>query len=48
MNYIMLVKILDALIDLVGENESHPLASLMNAIGTLIERYEDEHIPEII
>ena len=33
--------------DEVGENESHPLASLMEVLGVLIEKYEDEHVPEI-
>jgi HTH-type transcriptional regulator/antitoxin HigA len=42
-----LVALLDALIDVVGEDESHPLASLMEVIGVLIERYEDEHVPEL-
>lgn len=42
-----LVDILDQLIDEVGENESHPLASLMEIIGVLIEKYEDEHVPEL-
>ncbi|MCC7448163.1 MAG: hypothetical protein IT324_12160 [Anaerolineae bacterium] len=46
-NYQQLVAILDSLIDIVGEDETHPLASLMDVIGTLIERYEDENIPEI-
>ena len=41
------VSLLDNLIDEVGENESHPLASLMEVLGVLIEKYEDEHIPEI-
>ena len=41
-----LVALLDSLIDKVGEDESHPLASLMEIIGVLIERYEDEHVPE--
>jgi HTH-type transcriptional regulator/antitoxin HigA len=36
-----LVAILDELIDLVREDESHPLASLMEVIGVLIENYED-------
>ncbi len=45
--YQRLVSILDALIDTVGEDEEHPLASLMEIIGTLIEKYEDEHVPEI-
>ena len=37
---------LDRLIDEVGEDETHPLASLMELVGVLIERYEDEHVPE--
>ena len=45
--YERLVSVLDTLIDVVGEDESHPLASLMEIIGVLIERYEDEHVPEI-
>jgi HTH-type transcriptional regulator / antitoxin HigA len=42
-----LVNLLDTLIDEVGEDESHPLASLMDVIGVLIERYENEHVPEL-
>ncbi len=38
----MLVAVLDRLIDMVGVNENHPLASLMEVIGILIEKYEDE------
>ena len=38
---------LDALIDTVGENETHPLASLMEVVGVLIENYEDKHVPEL-
>ena len=45
--YQQLVAILDDLIDVVGENEDHPLASMMEVIGVLIERYEEEHIPEL-
>lgn len=45
--YERLVNFLDNLIDEVGEDESHPLASLMEIVGVLIERYEDEHIPEL-
>ena len=45
--YQRLVTLLDALIDRVGEDETHPLASLMELVGTLIERYEDEHVPEL-
>lgn len=39
--------ILDDLIDVVGEDENHPLASLMEAIGVLIGKYEEEHVPEL-
>lgn len=46
--YRHLVAVLDDLIDEVGENETHPLASLMEVIGVLIEKYEDEHVPELI
>lgn len=46
--YDRLVALLDALIDRVGEDETHPLASFMEVVGTLIERYEDERVPETI
>ncbi|MEA5620887.1 hypothetical protein VB711_24060 [Cronbergia sp. UHCC 0137] len=46
--YEYLVNILDSLIDQVGEDETHPLASLMEVIGALIENYENEHIPELL
>jgi len=41
------VRLLDNLIDTIGEDENHPLASLMEVLGVLIEKYEDEHVPEI-
>ncbi len=43
----MLAAVLDDLIDVVGENENHPLASLIEVIGVLIEKYEDENVPEL-
>jgi HTH-type transcriptional regulator / antitoxin HigA len=46
-SYARLVSLLDGLIDEVGEDESHPLASLMEALGVLIEKYEDEHVAEL-
>jgi HTH-type transcriptional regulator/antitoxin HigA len=46
-DYDRLVSLLDSLIDKVGEDESHPLASLMEVLGVLIEKYEDEHVPEL-
>ena len=45
--YQRLVAFLDALIDEVGEEETHPLASLMEVVGVLIERYEEDHVPEL-
>lgn len=46
-DYKQAVALLDGLIDAVGENENHPLASLMELVGVLIEQYEDAHVPEI-
>ena len=46
-DYNRLVHILDDLIDEVGENESHSLASLMETLGSLIESYEAKNMPEI-
>jgi HTH-type transcriptional regulator/antitoxin HigA len=45
--YRKLVRLLDQLIDVVGEDENHSLASMMEIIGVLIEKYEDEHVPEL-
>jgi HTH-type transcriptional regulator/antitoxin HigA len=45
--YYRLVALLDELIDEVGEDETHPLASLMEIVGVLIERFEEEHVPEL-
>ena len=41
------VKLMDRLVDEVGENENHPLASMMEVLGVLIEKYEDEHVAEL-
>ncbi len=46
-DYQELVELLDRITDEVGENENHPLASLMDVLGVLIEKYEDEHVPEL-
>ncbi len=42
------VKQLDELIDEVGGDEDHPLAALMETIGSLIENYENRHFREPI
>jgi HTH-type transcriptional regulator/antitoxin HigA len=46
-DYRELVELLDRITDEVGEDENHPLASLMDVLGVLIEKYEDEQIPEL-
>jgi HTH-type transcriptional regulator/antitoxin HigA len=46
-DYRQLVELLDRVTDEVGENETHPLASLMDVLGVLVEKYEDEHVPEL-
>ncbi len=46
-DYNSLVNFLDGLIDEVGNNESHPLSSLMETIGSLIEAYESQNYPDI-
>jgi HTH-type transcriptional regulator/antitoxin HigA len=45
--YERLVAMLDDLIDQVGENESHPLASMMDVLSALIENYENANVPEL-
>jgi HTH-type transcriptional regulator / antitoxin HigA len=46
-DYQELVQLLDRVTDEIGEDEKHPLASLMDVLGVLIENYEDEHVPEL-
>ena len=45
--YKQLVIRLDNLIDEIGEDENHSLASLMEILGILIENYEQENVPEL-
>lgn len=45
--YDQLVNLLDKLIDEIGEDEAHPLASMMEILGVLIECYETKHVPEL-
>jgi HTH-type transcriptional regulator/antitoxin HigA len=46
-DYRELVELLDRVTDQVGEDENHSLASLMDVLGVLIEKYEDEHVPQL-
>lgn len=45
--YNRLAALLDGLIDEVDEDEKHPMASLVELLGVLIEQYETEHVPEL-
>ncbi len=40
------VSFLDSLLDEIGEDEGHPLASLAETIGSLVETYEAANLPE--
>ncbi len=44
-HYAQMTDTLNALLDVVGENESHPLMGLVDIVGDLIEDYETEHHP---
>ena len=39
------VKRLNELLDEIGDNEKHPLYSLLDTLGTVIHVYEEEHYP---
>ena len=36
---------LNMLLDEIGDDEQHPLYGLLDTLGTLIEAYEEEHVP---
>lgn len=44
-DYEAMVEALDAVLDAGGAEETHPLASLADYLGNLIEEYEAEHHP---
>jgi HTH-type transcriptional regulator/antitoxin HigA len=45
--YLRISSLLDLVVDEVGEHDSHPLASLMETLGTLVDVYEREHVVEL-
>ena len=47
-DYNRMVTLLDEVTDEVGEDEAHPLASLMDVLGALVEDYEENFVPELI
>ena len=46
-DYREVVDLLDRVTDEIGDNENHPLASFMDVLGVLIEKYEDENVAEL-
>ncbi len=46
--YNQIISLLDQLIDEVGEDESHPLAWLMEILDVLVEHYENAYVPELV
>jgi HTH-type transcriptional regulator/antitoxin HigA len=38
-------ELMDQLLDVVGDDEDHPLADLLDVIGMLVAQYEDENTP---
>lgn len=37
--------IIDALLEIVGDNGEHPLAEVLDYFADQVEKYEDEHVP---
>lgn len=46
--YNNLVENLDDLIDQAGEDEAHPISSLIDDLSVLIEKYENANVPELL
>lgn len=44
-DYDLAVERLNSLIDEIGSDESHPLYSLLDTLGTVIRVYEEQHYP---
>ncbi|MHA3062005.1 helix-turn-helix domain-containing protein [Acinetobacter sp. ANC 4636] len=40
-----LVEALDELLDIVGDDETHPLMGLVHQLGDIVSEYENEHLP---
>ena len=45
--YLRISAFLDLVVDEVGEHDSHPLASMMETLGTLVDANEREHVREL-
>lgn len=46
--YDQAIEVLNKLLDIVGDDESHPLYELLDTLGTLVHDYEQRHYPEPI
>ena len=44
-DYDRTVKMMNALLDVTGDDEDHPLSSLLELTSDLVSRYEQEHHP---
>ena len=44
-DYLQVRAVIDALLDVVGNDEQHPLADLLDYLAEQVEAYEDEHYP---
>ena len=44
-DYDRTVKMMNALLDVAGDDENHPLSSLLELTSDLVWRYEQEHYP---
>ena len=43
-DYTRASKMLDTILDEIGEDEKHPFADLADALGVFVEKYEAEHV----
>lgn len=43
--YTQMIALMNGLLDVVGEDEDHPLAGLLELVGDVVSKYEREHYP---
>lgn len=44
--YDQAIEVLNKLLDMVGDDENHPLYELLDTLGTLVHDYEERHYPK--
>ncbi|MDM8529679.1 hypothetical protein QUF63_00810 [Anaerolineales bacterium HSG25] len=44
-DYDRAIRLLNQLLDDIGTNEQHPLYGLLDTLGTLVQVYEENHLP---